>query len=153
MLSDLSDRLGAFLRRELGEQFKSVIYGAPEMIPTTAQPALLYNAETVERIPVGATGGTITITYTLSALSSQMADCETAAQAAQSLLWSYDRGRDVGLLPALIRRRNNIVFVDSMDRPWVLSSIGQASFDGMAVGRNYLGVCNMEITIQTSLRF
>ena len=149
MLSDLADRLKAFFRRLYGGSVKSVIYGAPDLIPTTAQPAIIFNAQTVGRVPTGATKGVISVTYAMSCVTSYMADCSAAAAAAQSFLWSYDAGRDAGVYPQLLAKRNSIIIADAMRRGWVLSDVGAVSFRGYDTGRNYLGVADLTITIQT----
>lgn len=149
MLSDLADRLKAFFRRLYGGSVKTVIYGSPDLIPTTAQPAIIFNAQTVGRVPTGATKGVISITYAVSCVTSYMADCSAAAAAAQSFLWAYDAGRDAGVYPKLLTRRNSIIIADAMRRGWVLTDVGAASFRGYDAGRNYLGVADLTITIQT----
>ena len=150
MLSDLADRLKAFFRRLYGGSVKTVIYGSPDLIPTTAQPAIIFNAQTVGRVPTGATKGVISITYAVSCVTSCMADCSTAAAEAQSFLWSYDRaGKDAGVYPQLLAKRNSIIITDRMRRGWVLADVGAASFRGYDTGRNYLGVADLTITIQS----
>lgn len=149
MLSDLAARLKAFFRRLYGGSVKTVIYGSPDLIPTTAQPAIIFNAQTVGRVPTGATKGVISITYAMSCVTSYMADCSAAAAAAQSFLWSYDAGRDAGVYPQLLAKRNSIIITDAMRRGWVLTDVGAASFRGYDTGRNYLGVADLTITIQT----
>lgn len=149
MLSDLADRLKAFFHRLYGGSVKTIIYGSPDLIPTTAQPAIIFNAQTVGRVPTGATKGVISITYAMSCVTSCMADCSAAAAAAQSFLWSYDAGKDAGVYPKLLTKRNSIIITDAMRRGWVLTDVGAASFRGYDTGRNYLGVADLTITIQT----
>lgn len=153
MLSDLADRLGGVLRGIFGDTVKTVIYGSPDMIPTTAQPAVVYNAQSVGRVPTGATQGVINVTYSLAGVTSVMADSASAAAAAQELLWGYDSGKDVGIYPALLTKRNKILLHDALDRAWVLSDVGSADFQGYDTGRNVLGVVSLSITIQTLIKF
>lgn len=151
MFGTLATALKQFFERELGNSVKSVMYGTPELLPTTAQPALLINAVGLSSVPSGSQGIPVEVTFRLYGLTSQMSDNFTATVASQNFLWQYSDNDDNGLYPVLLANRNKVLFVDKQDRKWILYRLSAPKFYSENVGKNYLGAVEIDITLQTIL--
>ena len=151
MFSTLATELKDFFQRELGNSVKSVMYGTPELLPTTAQPALLINAIGLSSVPSGSQGIPIEVTFRLYGLTSQMSDNFTATVEAQNFLWRYTNNDDNGLYPVLLAHRNKVLFTDIQGRKWILFRVSAPKFYAENVGKNYLGAIEIDITLQTIL--
>lgn len=151
MFSTLATALKDFFQRELGNSVKSVMYGTPELLPTTAQPALLINAVGLSSVPSGSQGIPIEVTFRIYGLTSQMSDNFSATVASQNFLWQYSDNDDLGLFPVLLANRNKILFADTQGRKWVLFRVSAPKFYSENVGKNYLGAVEIDITLQTIL--
>lgn len=155
MFTDISQKLIDFFQNDenLDGIIKTVSYGSPEMIPTTAQPALLLNCLGMEKTPIGGTEINLKLDFRLYGLTSEMSDNYTATTKAQDLLWLYDDGQqeDLGIMPCLLSKRNSVMLTDKFQRPWVLVDISAPRFYSENSGKNYLGAVEIDFTLQTLL--
>ena len=150
MFSSLANKLIEFFS-QLKPGVKTILYGTPEMVPTTAQPALLINAIGVDSVPTGSQGIPVSVAFKLYGITSAMADNYTATVSAQDFLWRYADNDDLGLYPLLLANRNKIIFSDDLGRDWVLFRISSPKIYAENTGKNYLGATEIDITLQTIL--
>lgn len=130
---------------------RSVIYGTPELIPVTAQPAALFCATDASAIPVGAVDVPITLSFKLYILTTLLADNYTATCAAQDLYWRYPRTaeEEEGGVALALLDLNNSVLTDRLGREWIMTFLGAARFSGLQSGKNYTGEIDIDFNIKT----
>lgn len=126
MISYLIDTLGGIVRQEMNggtlRGFVSARYGPAQVVPTTEQPAILYNIKDLDSVCGGSAFPTLKVNFDFWGTAAPTTNPQEAALRAHSLLWNYivedAKKADIGLLPFALYMQGRMLPADDMGRSW-----------------------------------
>lgn len=134
---------------------KTVHYGPAQAIPTTSQPALLFNFLGSDSVYGQSKGRVLEMRFGLYACNSVTSSVEQAAIDAQNLYWFYSDSApfDRGLIPWIMNLCRSNFFYDSLGRQWRVKFDDKKPVKIYAdlAGQNVRGAVYTEIVLMTML--